>query len=253
MSGAENYKNVYDDDFFAYTSGISWKSAQKVVPVFKEILPFCRSVADFGCAEGVWLKCWIENGVDDVVGIDGDYVNTDALHIPKDRFFARNLDTPVDLGRTFDVACSLEVAEHLSPESSREFVQSLTRHSDVVIFSAAPPGQGGEFHMNEREYDEWRAFFAEQGYEAYDCVRSKLRDYHDVSFWYRYNVVLYVKKTAADQLPDTIQATKVASDAKIPDIAPPLFKLRKSIVKKLPYGVQNKLAALNSKLRSIAG
>ncbi|MBE71272.1 MAG: hypothetical protein CMO07_11225 [Thalassospira sp.] len=253
MSGTENYKNVYDDDFFAYTSGISWKSAQKVVPVFRELLPFCKSVADFGCAEGVWLKCWLLNGVEDVVGVDGDYVNTEALHISKEAFFARNLDEAVDLGRRFDVACSLEVAEHLSPESSRQFVQSLTRHSDVVIFSAAPPGQGGEFHMNEREYDEWRSFFRDEGYEAYDCIRPKLKGFHDVSFWYRYNIVLYVKQTVANKLPEAIKATKVDANAKIPDIAPPIFKLRKSIVKLLPYGVQNRLAALNSKLRSIAG
>ncbi|KZB66958.1 hypothetical protein AUP42_15665 [Thalassospira lucentensis] len=253
MSGTESYKNVYNDDFFAYTSGISWKSAQRVVPVFRELLPFCQSVADFGCAEGVWLKCWMRNGVEDVVGVDGDYIDKNALHIPKEKFFAFNLDEAVDLGRRFDVVCSLEVAEHLSPECSRQFVQSLTRHSDIVIFSAAPPGQGGEFHMNEREYDEWRGFFLEEGYEAYDCIRPKLQSFQDVSFWYRYNIVLYVRKDKADQLSELIKTTKVGVDAKILDVAPPIFKLRKFIVKFIPYTLQNKLAALKSKLRSIAG
>jgi hypothetical protein len=35
----------------------------------------------------------------------------------------------------------------------------------MVLFSAAPPGQGGEHHVNERTYEFWRGLFARHGYD----------------------------------------------------------------------------------------
>ncbi|MDP6884692.1 MAG: hypothetical protein QF830_11185, partial [Rhodospirillales bacterium] len=43
---------------------------------------------------------------------------------------------------------SLEVAEHLPPDAAETFVATLVAHGRLVLFSAAPPGQGGLNHVN---------------------------------------------------------------------------------------------------------
>lgn len=66
----------------------------------------------------------------------------------------------------FDIITCLEVAEHLPEEGSRALVDTIGRHisnTGVVIFSAAPPGQGGEHHVNNRPAWEWRDMFYEVG------------------------------------------------------------------------------------------
>jgi hypothetical protein len=71
------------------------------------------------------------------LGYDGPHVT--PLCIPKDRFAAVDLRQPLPADRKFDLAISGEVAEHLPAT----LVGTLTSVSDVVLFSAAIPGQGG--------------------------------------------------------------------------------------------------------------
>ena len=66
------------------------------------------------------------------------------------------------------------MGEHLPPDASAQLVRSLVEASDRVLFSAAVPGQGGEFHVNERPLAFWQDLFAAHGYVAHDCVRPRL-------------------------------------------------------------------------------
>lgn len=246
MVAPSSSKTNYDARFFAYTASQSYKSAQTMVPIMRALLPEIASTIDFGCAQGVWLRCWMDHGINDIQGIDGNYVDRSALAIPVENFSALDLNEPIDLGRRFDLAYSLEVAEHLHPENSKRFVKSLTRHADLVLFSAAPPGQGGESHINERSFDSWRALFQAHGYAAYDCVRPRIAHLDEVAFWYRYNIMLYVHHNLEAALPAIIRSTKIADGKPIPDISPPLFKLRKLIINLLPSGLQNALARIKA-------
>jgi hypothetical protein len=67
------------------------------------------------------LRCWRESGVEDILGIDGDYVERDQLMIPPTRFRSADLCQPIRCERNFDLAMSLEVAEHL-PESRAQSI-----------------------------------------------------------------------------------------------------------------------------------
>ena len=88
-------QKVYDSTFFEYTSQHSAKSAKLLIPVIKDLLPDIKSVVDFGCAQGVWLKTWNENGANEILGIDGDYVDRSDIVIPLDRFIAKDLNEPI--------------------------------------------------------------------------------------------------------------------------------------------------------------
>jgi len=237
----------YDSQFHSYTRSMGTKSAQVIVPILQEALR-PTSVLDLGCGRGAWLEVWKACGASDVLGVDGDYVDRSALAVDEPEFRAGDLGGTIDLQRRFDLVESLEVAEHLPESRARGFVADLCRHGDAVLFGAAPPGQGGEQHINEQPYDYWRAFFEELGYEAFDFVRPQVASHRDVAPWYRYNTVLYVKREAIDSLPESVRQTRVSTYKPIRDVSPLLYRVRKSIVYRLPTWATQALATLAKRI-----
>ena len=140
---------LYNQRFFDYVNAGAERSARKLLPLLAPLE--VASVLDVGSGQGVWLAVWKELGVDDVVGLDGAYVDQDRLKIPAGQFVAADLGAQFDLGRQFDLVQCLEVAEHLPKASADNLVESLTRHSDIVLFSAAAKRQGGENQINEQK------------------------------------------------------------------------------------------------------
>ncbi len=239
-------QKIYNENFLSYASRVSKQSSEIIVPLIKKLIPNVESVVDFGCAQGVWLKTWLESGVRDIQGFDGDYVDRALLYIPEEKFTATNLNEPVSGSRKFDLAYSFEVGEHLKPERAEQFIESITSFSDFAIFAASPPGQGGENHINERPFDDWRQMFLSRGYIAFDCIRPLIKDLDTVSFWYRYNTILYVKENRIPELSPEVLDTRIADSGKIQDISPPLFRVRKLIIRLLPYSIQNILAQIKA-------
>jgi len=232
----------YDTDFMIYADRTSRLAAETVIELLRGWFPLA-SVLDVGCARGTWLSAWADSGVGETHGVDGDYVDRDTLAIPANCFSAHDLSQPFQLSRSFDLVQSLEVAEHIQASAADTFVKNLVRHaSGLILFSAAPPGQGGEFHLNEQPYEYWREKLAAHGYVACDCIRPRLADNHQVSFWYRYNTLLYVHRDRLSTLNGNVRASAVALDAQISDISPLWFKIRKTIVRLLPNTVKEWLA-----------
>ena len=62
------------------------------------------------------------------------------LMIPEKCFQPTDLSKPFKVFKKYDMAMSLEVAEHLPEESADGFVKGLCMSSDIVLFSAAHPG-----------------------------------------------------------------------------------------------------------------
>jgi hypothetical protein len=136
------------------------------------------------------------------------------------------------------------VAEHLPPASSHDFVASLAAHGDLVLFSAAIPGQGGEHHVNERTRDFWRAAFSREGMVALDPLRPHLRDDARIEPWYRYNMLLFASEAGLARLPEAVRATRLPDAAPVPDLAPISWQMRCAMIRRLPRPVVDRLAAL---------
>lgn len=165
------------------------RAAEIVLPVlFKYVQP--KSVIDVGCGIGTWLKVFNDLGVSDFVGVDGDYVDRSMMQIEEGKFIAHDLTKPLKLDRTFDLAISLEVAEHLPESAADVFVETLTEHSKIILFSAAIPGQGGQNHLNEQWPSYWQDKFRVYGYEYYDMIRPEVWINKEVDVWYRQNIFL---------------------------------------------------------------
>ncbi|MCA1501833.1 class I SAM-dependent methyltransferase [Bradyrhizobium sp. NBAIM14] len=236
----------YDEKFMDYASLSSRYAASEIIPLLLRALPIA-SVADVGCAGGSWLSVWRASGINDIRGVDGDYVNQSVLEIPRELFTPADLSRPLNLSRRFDLVQSLEVAEHIELQFADQFVQNLVAHAEkYLLFSAAVPGQGGEYHVNEQPLEFWRGQLARHGFDAYDFVRPRIRSDQRISFWYRYNLVLYVRREHQVALDPVIRATRVPDGVAIADVSPSWFRLRKRVVRALPLALRDGLARLKA-------
>jgi SAM-dependent methyltransferase len=191
---------TYTNTFFEGLREGAQQSARVIVPLVLQLL-HPRRVVDVGCGWGNWLAVFREHGIDEIWGIDGEYVDRTKLQIPPERFLARDLTGPFELGRRFDLVVSLEVAEHLPAECAADFVRSLTCLGPLVLFSAAIPHQGGANHVNEQWPDYWAALFEERGYVPVDCLRRKVWDNDRVDWWYAQNMLLFAAREALEAYP----------------------------------------------------
>ena len=211
----------YEDNFFAFHSDDSFNSAKEVIPV---VLQFIKpaSVIDIGCGIGNWLFNWKELGVIDVLGVDGSYVKKENMIIDKNNFISADLEKVFSIDRKFDLVTSLEVAEHIRPESAEKFIASLCNLGDVIVFSAAIPGQDGTLHYNEQYPDYWIEKFAKHNFKPYDCIRELIWNNDKVSPWYRQNVLFFVNDAVKDSHPlITVHQKKV-----LPLVHPEIYRSR---------------------------
>ncbi|MEM6551179.1 MAG: methyltransferase domain-containing protein [Planctomycetota bacterium] len=182
----------YDRAFFAKQASAGNPSVARVAPLLIDWLS-PKSLVDVGCGLGDWAAGFQALGIEDVTAIDGDYVDRGSLNVPADRFESQDLSRELSVSRRYDLAVCLEVAEHLPPGRAGSFVRELTAASDVVLFSAAIPGQGGTHHINEQWPAYWAERFAESAYRCFDCLRFRFWRDCEVAFWYRQNLLLFAR------------------------------------------------------------
>lgn len=184
---------LYDEKFYSNMENISMKMANIMMPyVINWIKP--KSVVDFGCGEGIWLSAI--KSVDaniEIFGLDGDYISKSRLRIPEECFLPVNLEREIELDRKYDLAISLEVAEHIAEKYSDIFVDSLIKSSDNILFSAAIPGQGGTNHINEQWQSYWIEKFKKRGYFVDISIREFFWNEERISPWRRQNILFFSK------------------------------------------------------------
>jgi SAM-dependent methyltransferase len=232
----------YSPEFFQRQQEGSIRSARQVLPyVFELTSP--ASVVDVGCGVGTWLSAARALGVLDTLGIDGAHIDPELLQIPKRCFRAADLSLRFECERTFDLALSLEVAEHLPEASAPGFVESLTRLAPLVLFSAAIPRQSGSHHINEQWQSWWVELFNRQGFVAVDCVRHRFWNDSVVEWWYAQNTLLMVRRERLAASP-RLQEAKTASASPHTMVHPRAFLERLAAVERsgIPTGICDWLA-----------
>jgi SAM-dependent methyltransferase len=190
----------YKDSLYREGSEISLSSARVIVPLIMQMVN-PRSVVDVGCGTGEWLSIFHASGVEEILGIDGGWVPLNQLHIPRTAFTKYDLNKPLKMNRKFDLAISLEVAEHLPASSADHFVQGITSLAPIVLFSAAIPFQGGEGHENEQWPEYWAAIFRKYNFQSIDCMRRQLWSNPKVAHWYSQNCFLAAHRDALGRYP----------------------------------------------------
>ncbi|MBZ2163615.1 sulfotransferase domain-containing protein [Alteromonas stellipolaris] len=200
-------ENIYNEAFYDLQSKESYDSAIVVLGLLKKNLEekiALNSVFDFGCGVGSWLAAAKKVGFKQVYGTDGDYVPRDKLMINSDEFINNNLTEPdlIHLPQTkFDLAITLEVAEHLPEKAANSFINKIVATADLVLFSAAIPYQGGHGHVNENWLSYWQGKFNNVGFTAIDLLRPEIWNNQKVCWWYRQNIIVFIKNDKLGRLP----------------------------------------------------
>jgi methyltransferase family protein len=165
------------------------------------ILPFVgnpRSAIDFGCGNGHWLAALkdIVPSVE-VLGVNSPEREDAGIYLHPDEYNHADLTKPMKLNRTFDLAICVELAEHLPPSAADTLIDSITSHSDAVLFSGAIPGQDDPsfgLHLNEQWPDYWIKRFAAHGFLCFDRIRPLIWQDPNIALWYRQNIMLFMRR-----------------------------------------------------------
>ena len=179
---------------YVHDSGIhNTDSPNEIIPLILQLFK-AESVLDVGCGTGTWLKVFFENGVRAITGIEGYHLDKTNLVIDDQFILLKDLEQSFQVNRKFDIAISLEVAEHLAETSADKFVDSLCATSDTIIFSAAVVYQGGQNHINEQWQSYWIKKFSDRGFVDVDLIRPKIWNNKRVFYWYKQNMICFIKR-----------------------------------------------------------
>ena len=166
--------------------------------LFQQVQP--QSILDVGCGIGTWLQVAKQHfGVSDILGIDGSPYDPKTFFLSPNEYRQADLTQPQKLDRKYDWSFCLEVGEHLPEGAAQILIDTLTAHSDKILFSAAIPGQGGHQHINEQWPGYWQQLFEQKGYQAFDAVRPIFWHDNSIACWYRQNMFIAAQ-------PDTLPA-----------------------------------------------
>lgn len=221
------------------------KSAYEVLPlVINWVKP--ASILDIGCGTGTWLNVAKELGVSKVLGLDTPFVNKELMLISNEEFVPTDLSKPFHINQKFDMAICLEVAEHLHEKTTTAFIKSVTNHTDVVLFSAAIPGQGGQNHINEQWPNYWANLFKAVGFDAHDILRNKIWDNANIHWWYRQNIVIYAKK--GNPFSEELGPATDVKSLVHPALFTPVVERSKYL--ESPMGIRTSLKKLNNALKN---
>ena len=187
----------YSAGFFAQNVRSSTPSALQVLGRLA-LVHRPQSVVDFGCGSGAWLAGAEQLGATRLRGFDGPWVDPRALTSDRIEFTAMNFEESLpEFSEAYDLAISVEVAEHLSKERAEALIARLTEAADVIVFSAAVPMQGGTHHINENPQSYWIGLFDSAGFDVFDIFRPALWNDSSIRWWFRQNIFLFVRRGSA--------------------------------------------------------
>jgi len=141
---------IYNPGVFWHFHGMAKANAPPFADELLSFAPDTRSIADVGCGSGAYAAEFNRRGLHVWAG---EYAATGRWLAHRQGLTPHRFDVTdpsTHPGKTFDLAYSIEVAEHLPDALADRFVGFLVRMSGLLVVTAAVPGQGGHGHINEQ-------------------------------------------------------------------------------------------------------
>ena len=200
--------SLYDEGYFLRNYRDKRTQNLNTARILKEHFNF-NSVVDFGCGIGTYLELFKNFGCE-VRGFDYGYTFAKDLYervgLKEDEVSFGDVTKDIPLTKKYDVAMSIEVAEHIPCSKSDTLVSNLVNATDnMIFFSAAGKGQGGLGHINCQDMVEfWYPKFMDRGWVLYPDSLSLLekmnpvdkpsKDPSSVWSWVYSNLRVFIKK-----------------------------------------------------------
>lgn len=165
---------------------------------------FIRTIYDFGCGVGWYVKYLRDKGFD-VQGYDGNKsVEEVSSLFFEDGFYCQSVDLsePVEADDKADLILSIEVGEHIPPERESIFLDNLTRNArKYILLSWALPNQKGDGHVNCQSNEYIIREMKRRGYRINVPISIMLR--RDASLpWLRSTLMFFEKDNGNGQEED---------------------------------------------------
>lgn len=190
-------KNLYNKKFYESNRQTTLLGSKIILKlVFDKLKKQPKNIIDIGCGTGEWLNSAFELGVKDLSGLDGPWVESKSL-INKE-IKLKKIDLNIDFlqykSKKFDFLICSEVLEHLDPKNNFKIIKKLCELSDVILFSAAIPGQRGTKHINCQWQSYWIKIFQLYNFKMHDIIRPSIWTNDDVEFWLKQNIFLFTSQ-----------------------------------------------------------
>jgi hypothetical protein len=220
-------RNAYRHACYIEPSETIKLGAERVLMRVRQWSEF-RSVVDFGCSVGIWLDVARRLGATKTLGIEGHWISRADLVNQQIDLLTIDLESRVVLNEMYDLAISLEVAEHLSVARAQSFVEDICKSSKFVLFAAAVPFQDGDLHVNEQFASYWARLFRQHGYRYIDAIRPTIWDDDNIPFWYRQNIILYVHESEYTRISAAVATASEETQEGCLDLVHPCLYLKKA-------------------------
>lgn len=115
-----------------------------------------ETVIDFGAGDGWWPHTFAEIGTKNPHAIELDEIALEFM--PKNLYFTQHdLRQPLEASGISDLSICIEVAEHMTrQEAENVLVVNVLQHTgNLLLWSAAQPGQPGTGHINLQTQEHW--------------------------------------------------------------------------------------------------
>lgn len=211
INRSKNLNEMYSKEFYKnQQENISGKkTSEKIIHhIIKKFSP--KSIIDIGCGVGTFLLAAEKKGISVLTGVDFYPVDEDLV-ITSEKFRRINITEPFNLDQKFDIALCLEVAEHLHEEFAQILIKNLIKHSDIIIFSAAIPLQGGTNHFNEQWQDYWIQQFNFHNYSPSFDFRELIWNDDEIISIYKQNIVVFVNNSIKETVDLNFNNTNLSS------------------------------------------
>lgn len=130
----------------------------KIVEIYKP-----QSVLDLGCGTGKAIDYFLGKYIPTIFGVEGSQMAINSASHPE-LIKNFNLNNELNLNKHFDIIFCFEFIEHIHPRCVHNLMKTFSNHSNVIVLTAALPGQGGLGHFNEQPPEYWIKIFSKYGY-----------------------------------------------------------------------------------------
>lgn len=193
------FKVVGNEKDIIYNTKFFEKNLKWNIPIAYELVGILikyfnpHSVVDVGCGNAEFLWQFQKRGIE-IKGYEGSHFALEKSLVNKKYIELFDIRSLINSLQKYDLALCLEVAEHIEKPYSEILVDNLANLSDTVIFTAASPGQGGHFHINEQPKEFWINIWNKKGFRYFDELTETIKEEFktkNILSWYYNNLMVF--------------------------------------------------------------